>query len=271
LLAMTQFFADVDDARSPSLLTLPGPERLYSPSTLIGLALLISVGATPMAHNAQRFMIVKDKRYLTIMMFVFPFMGIFLTVVAGTLGLGGAAMFPGLSSGDQIIGQVMSAVPAFLGAMALVGVICATMSTADSILLSIGFIVSEHWYRDKPNVSKKGILMLNRWFTLSIAIFAFIASVKPELVSELAFNAFGGMLQLAPTMFAGVYIPRIGAKWAAASGLTGLTILVGSKISWFSPLLPQGIPGYLMGFVAASTVILAAVLLAPKPKTPGTT
>lgn len=263
---MGQFFADVDDVRSPSLLTLPGPEGLYSPATLIGLALLISVGATPMAHNAQRFMIVKDKRYLTIMMFVFPFMGIFLTVVAGTLGLGGAAMFPGLSSGDQIIGQVMSTVPPFLGAMALVGVICATMSTADSILLSIGFIVSEHWYRDKPEVSKKGILMLNRWFTLSIAIFAFIASVKPELVSELAFNAFGGMLQLAPTMFAGLYLPKIGPKWAAASSLVGIFILVGSKMSWFSALLPQGIPGYLLGFIGASLVIIVAGMVVPKAK-----
>jgi SSS family solute:Na+ symporter len=257
---LSQFIADVDSVSIPSLLSLPGPKGLYSPVNIIGLALLISLGATPMAHNAQRFMIVKEERYLTIMMFIFPFMGIMLTVIAGTLGLGGAAIFPGLSSGDQIIGEIMSTVPAMLGALALVGVICATMSTADSILLSIGFIVSEHYYRKKA-VSKAGILNLNRWFTLSIAIFAFIASIKPELVSELAFNAFGGMLQLAPAMIAGLYFPRIGAKWAGASGLVGLIILTTSKLGMLDSILSVGFPGYLAGFIAGSLLVGVATIV----------
>ena len=261
---LSRFLADVEAAKSPSLLSLPGPEGLYSPVTIIGLALLISLGATPMAHNAQRFMIVKDEKYLTIMMYIFPFMGFMLTAIAGFLGLGGASIFPGLESGDQIIGEIMGTVPAMLGALALVGVICATMSTADSILLSIGFIVSEHWYREKGEVSKRGILKLNRWFTLSIAIFAFIASIKPELVSELAFNAFAGMLQLAPAMIAGIYLPQIGAKWAGASGLTGLTVLVVSKFGWLTFLIPPSFPGYLSGFIAASAVVGVARIFIKK-------
>jgi solute:Na+ symporter, SSS family len=251
---LNQFFEDVDNVSIPSLLSLPGPKGLYSPVNVIGLALLISLGATPMAHNAQRFMIVKEERFLTIMMFIFPFMGIMLTVIAGTLGLGGAVIFPGLESGDQIIGEIMTTVPAVLGALALVGVICATMSTADSILLSIGFIVSEQWYR-KKKASHTGILKLNRWFTLAIAIFAFIASIKPELVSELAFNAFAGMLQLAPAMIAGLYFPKIGAKWAGASGIVGLIILFTSKLGWLDFLLTTGYPGYLAGFIAGSAIV----------------
>jgi solute:Na+ symporter, SSS family len=261
---LSQFIADVDAVSTPSLWSLPGPKELYSPVNIIGLALLISLGATPMAHNAQRFMIVKNERYLTIMMFIFPFMGILLTVIAGTLGLGGAAIFPGLSSGDQIIGEIMTNVPPLLGALALVGVICATMSTADSILLSIGFIVSEHWYRKKA-VSKIGILRLNRWFTLSIAIFAFVASIKPELVSELAFNAFGGMLQLAPAMIAGLYFPKIGAKVAGISALVGLVILIASKFGWLETILPPGYPGYLAGFIAGGIVVgIAGMIMKPE-------
>ncbi len=148
-----------------------------------------------------------------------------------------------------------------LGALTLVGVICATMSTADSILLSIGFIVSEHWYRGKKEVSKSGILKLNRWFTLAIAIFAFIASIKPELVSELAFNAFAGMLQLAPAMIAGIYIPRIGPRWAAISSLTGLGILVASKFGWLIWIIPEGYPGYLAGFIVGCSLIGIAALM----------
>ena len=116
----SKFVADVETATNPSLWSLPGPNGLYSATNIVGLALLISLGATPMAHNAQRFMIVKEERYLTAMMYIFPFMGLMLTMVAGTLGLGGAGIFPGLSSGDQIIGEVMAAVPAVLGALTLV-------------------------------------------------------------------------------------------------------------------------------------------------------
>ncbi|MAM90857.1 MAG: hypothetical protein CMI15_05205 [Opitutaceae bacterium] len=197
----------------------------------------------------------KEERYLTAMMYIFPFMGLMLTVIAGTLGLGGAAMFPGLSSGDQIIGEVMATVPAVLGALTLVGVICATMSTADSILLSIGFIASEQWYRKDKNASSRGILKLNRWFTLSIAIFAFIASVRPELVAELAFNAFGGMLQLAPSMFAGLYLPYIGARWATASAAAGVLVLLGSKADWLGSLIPSEFPGYLAGFLVGCSIV----------------
>ena len=250
-----QFIADVDAAADPSLWSLPGPKGLYSTANIIGLALLISLGAAPMAHNAQRFMIVKEERYLTAMMYIFPFMGLMLTVIAGTLGLGGAVMFPGLSSGDQIIGEVMATVPAVLGALTLVGVICATMSTADSILLSIGFIASEHWYRKNKRVSPRRILLLNRWFTLSIAIFAFIASVRPQLVAELAFNAFGGMLQLAPSMFAGLYLPYIGARWATASTAAGVVVLLAAKVGWLGPLIPSGFPDYLVGFVVACFLV----------------
>ena len=149
----------------------------------------------------------------------------------------------------------MAAVPAVLGALTLVGVICATMSTADSILLSIGFIASEHWYRKNKNVSVRGILKLNRWFTLSIAIFAFAASVKPELVAELAFNAFGGMLQLAPTMFAGLYLPSIRARWAAASSISGLAVLLAAKFGCLAPLVPNDFPGYLAGFIVACGLV----------------
>ena len=194
------------------------------------------------------------------MMYIFPFMGLMLTVVAGTLGLGGAAMFPGLSSGDQIIGEVMATVPAILGALTLVGVIRnyvnGRLHSPEHRIHRKRALVSK-----KQKVSDRWILKLNRWFTLSIAIFAFIASVRPELVAELAFNAFGGMLQLAPSMFAGLYLPYIGAKWATASTAAGVAVLLGTKAGWLVSLIPSDFPGYLAGFlVGCALVAIPAVL-----------
>ncbi|MEM8867617.1 MAG: sodium:solute symporter family protein [Verrucomicrobiota bacterium] len=261
-----QFLKDVDAVVKPSLLSIPGPKGFYSPLIIVSLALLISLGAIPMAHNAQRYMIVHDPCTLKTLMWMFPVMGVFVTFVAAVLGMGGAVHFPGLESGDQVIGKVTAAVPPMIGALATVGIIAATMSTADSILLSVGFIVSEQWYREKPQTSAKTVLRLNRWCTLTVAIFAFIASIRPELVTELAFNAFGGMLQLAPAMIAGIYRIHIGKTTAFASALGGLAIVVLGNTPLYSKLMPILMPHYMCGFLVALTVVVVGRAFFTKPR-----
>lgn len=253
---LSQFFKDVDVLFSPSLMGIPGPKNFYSPIVIISLATLISMGAVPMAHNAQRYMIVRELKYLKRMVFLFPIMGIFVTLVAMILGLGGAVHFPGLESGDQVIGKVTSAVPAVIGALATVGIVASTMSTADSILLSVGFIVSEQKYRDKSTQNSVKIRTLNRWCIAAVSLFSFLASIRPILVTELAFNAFGGMLQLTPVMFAGIYELRISRKWAFASVFSGLTIVALGNSPIYEQLPFSTVPHYFIGFVTASCVLI---------------
>ena len=260
---LSQFFADVDAVVEPSLLSVPGPSGFYSPVIIISLAVLISFGAVPMAHNAQRYMIVREEKYLYRLMWMFPVLGIFVTLIAAVLGLGGAVHFPGLESGDQVIGMVTSVVPPMIGALATVGIIAATMSTADSILLSVGFIVSEQWYRKSEKTSTKSVLRLNRWCTLAVAIFAFLASIRPTLITEFAFNAFGGMLQLAPVMFAGIYQLRISRVTAFASSITGLSFVVLGATPLYAMCLPVGIPPYLSGFIVSICVVVIGRIVFP--------
>lgn len=249
------FFEDVGAVADPSLLELPGPNGLYTPLVVVSLAILISVGAVPMAHNAQRFMIVRDEKYLKRLMWMFPVMGIFVTAVAGILGLGGAVHFQGLESGDQVLGAVTAAVPPMIGALATVGIIAATMSTADSILLSVGFIISEQWYRGRPKDNAKQILRLNRWSTLAVAVFAFLASIRPGLITEFAFNAFGGMLQLAPVMFVGVYELKLDKRFAFASAASGLAFVILGVTPLYAALPLDGLPPYFAGFIVAIVVV----------------
>ena len=250
-----RFFKDVDALYDPSLMGIPGPKHFYTPTIIISLAVLISLGAIPMAHNAQRYMIVRELSYLRRIMFLFPAMGIFVTLVAMVLGLGGAVHFPGLESGDQVIGRVTAAVPAAIGALATVGIVASTMSTADSILLSIGFIVSEQKYRNNHTHNHNQIRTLNRWCILTVTVFSFVASIQPSLVTEFAFNAFGGMLQLAPVMIAGIYEMRIAKHWAFVSALSGLSIVVLGNTPLYGYLPFNEVPHYFVGFIIALTVL----------------
>ena len=113
-LDFSAFLADVDAVHEDSLLGLPGPKGLYTAPMLIGIVILLSFGGVSMAHNAQCLMMAKDEKFLKILMFAFPFMAIATTVMAGILGLGGAVVFPGLESGDQVIGKVTASVPAII-------------------------------------------------------------------------------------------------------------------------------------------------------------
>ncbi|MEM9026160.1 MAG: hypothetical protein AAGB06_04415, partial [Verrucomicrobiota bacterium] len=248
------FLADVDTVHEESLLDIPGPNGLYTLPVLIGIAIMLSFGGISMAHNAQRFMMAESEKSLKVLMFVFPIMGIATTAMAGILGLGGAVIFPNLESGDQVIGTITASVPAIIGAMATIGIIAATMSTADSILLSVGFIVSEQRFRGRADVAPKKILNIHRWFTLGISAFALIASIKPELVTELVFGAFGGMLQLTPAMIVGIY-HKNPSKWlGAASAIAGLVILIASTSSVYQESPFSSLPGYFSGFIAACLI-----------------
>ena len=263
-LDFSAFLADVDAVHEESLLGLPGPKGLYTFPMLLSIAILLSFGGISMAHNSQRFMMAGEQKYLRILMFVFPFMGIVTTGMAGILGLGGAVIFPELASGDQVIGAITASVPAIIGAMATIGIIAATMSTADSILLSVGFIVSEQAYRGKKDVPTKRILTIHRVFTLGISLFAFIASIKPELVTELVFGAFGGMLQLAPAMILGLY-HKNPSKWIGAGSVAaGWAVMLGSSTKIYKSSILEMFPGYFSGFLAASLVIAVQLFLKGK-------
>lgn len=262
---LIKFLADVDALNTPSLLDLPGPENLYTPTIIISLAVLISLGAVPMAHNAQRYMIVRELKYLKRLMYMFPIMGIFVTFIAMILGLGGAVHFPGLESGDQVIGRVTAVVPAALGALATIGIVASTMSTADSILLSVGFIVSEQKYRNNLTKDSNRIRFLNRWCIIAVSVFSFFASIRPSLVTELAFNAFGGMLQLAPVMFAGIYGLRITNTCAFCSVFGGLIIVVLGNTPLYTKLAFSTIPHYFVGFILAVFILCLGRLQYRRP------
>ena len=172
------------------------------------------------------------------------------------LGLGGAVHFPGLESGDQVIGRVTAAVPAAIGALATIGIVASTMSTADSILLSVGFIVSEQKYRNNSSQNYNQIRSLNRWCILTVTVFSFMASIQPSLVTEFAFNAFGGMLQIAPVMIVGIYEIRIAKIWAFISALSGLSIVVLGNTPLYGQLPFNEIPHYFVGFITAIAMLV---------------
>lgn len=253
-LDFSAFLTDVDAVHEESLLSIPGPNGLYTAPVLIGISILLSFGAISMTHNAQRFMMAESEKSLKTLMFIFPVIGAVTTAMAGILGLGGAVVYPDLESGDQIIGTITANAPAIIGAMATIGIIAATMSTADSILLSVGFIVSEQRYRGQKDVPPKRILKIHRWFTLGISVFALIASIQPELVAELVFGAFGGMLQLTPAMIVGIY-HKNPSKWiATASAGSGLIVLASSASDFYASSAFGSLPGYLSGFLAAALI-----------------
>lgn len=258
---LIEFLRDVDKVSEPSLLSLPGPTGLYTVSTLLAISLFLSLGTLGMPHMAKRYIIVNDQSTLTMMAWIFPFMGFALILVSGTVGLGGAVQFPGLTGGDTIIGRVAATAPGILGAMALVGIIAATMSTADSLLLTFGFIVTEQVHRGQHQRETGRIYRFNKWFTLAVAILAYAGSVKPlALVADLAFISFSAITQLVPVFLAGLYELKLRVGFALCSIASGIGTLV--LLHKFPEILPPSyrLHPFLWAFSLATLFVLIGVV-----------
>ena len=129
----------------------------------------------------------------------------------------------------------------------------------------MGFIVSEQKYRNNLTKDSNRIRFLNRWCIIAVSVFSFFASIRPSLVTELAFNAFAGMLQLAPVMFAGIYGLRITNACAFCSVFGGLIIVVLGNTPLYTKLPFSTIPHYFVGFILAVFILCLGRLLYRRP------
>ena len=185
-------------------------------------------------------------------------MGIFLITTTGIMALGGVIEFPGLESADAVVGRMLEIAIGPIGAIALLGVIAATMSTADSLLLSFGSVITEETAQAQSDRAPR--IRAGRYFTFVIAVFAFIASINPpNLVVQLVVLSFGGTFQLAPVYLAGIFKKPCHPIPAILSILCGVGTLV--VFQYF--VLPEsrlGLPPALWGFMVSSSIVIISIL-----------
>ncbi|MCF7862258.1 sodium:solute symporter family protein [Candidatus Woesearchaeota archaeon] len=227
---LESFFGQVE-ATDANLLSLPGPTGLFTIPMLISYFLMIFLMPITQPQLTMRYLIPKNRKVLKSMLIATPIIAFLAIVPTMFIGFGAKIIDPSLPSGDLALNTVLGIFPEIIVALAVIGVIAASMSTADSQILALSSLIT------KDLVKSKNKMMIARLSILAISILAYLIAMNPpKLIVTLSVLSFAGTLQIAPAMIGGLYWKRGTSHGAIWSMVLGTSVLV--MFQWFikSPL-----------------------------------
>lgn len=245
-------------ASKPQSLSLPGNRGFWTgPMFFSHTIFFIAVFFQP--HLMTRAMMARDDKQVRIIG-----LGLILTIFialipAGLIGLGAQLLYPVGTESNQIAGLVLadmagiSSLGICLAILMIVGVLGASMSTADSLLLSIGQVSMRDIIHPYKKISHSSQVWLTRVIMLAFLGVAFILGLNPpEIMIDLVGYSTAGTAIIIPTM--------LGYRWKYRSKLGAfLSILIGSitlGILAVTGLKPLGMHAGFFGLISAAFTYL---------------
>ena len=165
------------------------------------------------------------------------------------------------------ISMVRRIFPGLISGVLLSAVLAASMSTADSQLLSAASAFASDVYKPiirKNRVSDREMLWAGRLVVLGVAAVALLIASNPNTGSIMALvsNAWGVFgAAFGPTIMLSLFWRRFNFKGAVAGILTGAFVDIG----WFAFLSSTGIYELAPGFLAGTLAAVAVTLCTEKP------
>ena len=190
----TSMFERIEE-KNPKLLSIPGPTGLLNTQFLLVSFLTIVLMPISQPQLFARFTVMRDERSMIEMvlgMSVFVFLIITPTIA---IGMYGAINYPDLPASEFWVKTLVNDQPEIIGALAVVGLIAAAMSTADSQLFALESEVS-------PTIRTYSF---RKFPILIFAIMAFgLAVLSSSELLLLATVSFAGTSLLAPMILLAV-------------------------------------------------------------------
>ena len=226
----------------PDLLTLPGPEGLFTPGVWFGMTIALSFGIVFQPHMMIRFYTAASARTLKWLGATTPIYLMTLYIPAAMVGLGGALVLPDLEIADQVFPELLfQYAPAWLTGLILAGATAAAMSTLDSILHSNMTVLTRDIYQRfvAPGRSQAHYVMFGRGVVLVLLAVGYVLSVSTfDFLVTLITLSGAGALQLMPAIL-GVCYPgrRCTTRAGVIAGISaGLITLYVTRVLVFQPL-----------------------------------
>ena len=256
-------------AHKPEMLTLPGPSGFYTPEMFASYCLLFGmIMFQPQLMN--RMLMARDKKQIHAVGYSVLGAAAIFYILPAFFGLGAAVLYPDLTESNQVMGQVFRTISAagLIGLIAtgliLIGTVGAAMSTADSMLLAIGQILTRDVVRPFKRTPHSVQVVMSRVVMVLALIAAFVIGMNPpRLMIDLALGSVAWAAVMAPAMV-GFLWPRRNAYAALASIVIGGGALATMT---FMKIKPFGYhEGFICMLIAALIYVGGSYLLPPKPQ-----
>ena len=220
--SLFQELASVNEA----LLSVPGPNGLFTPQFLIASFLVILCLPITQPQLTIRLVIIRNLRtthLMAVAVGIFAMLIIFPTIF---IGLYGAVRHADLSTADFLSQVLLYEQPDFIAAVAVVGLLAAGLSTSDSMIFALGTelrSVLPDRYRQNLNIPKVAIVV----FAAIAVVFSLLAG---DQLAILARVSFAGTSMLAPLILSAVLSEKKPHPLIIVSTAAALVIFLASLL-----------------------------------------
>ncbi|MEM4700266.1 MAG: sodium:solute symporter family protein [Candidatus Nezhaarchaeales archaeon] len=253
------------ESEHPELLSVPGPGSFFSFPKFLELTLPWFFFALTNPQVSQRLFIPKSAPSLRGMVVGFFAFGLLYTLTTVTLGLVARAVGVAASPPDRAMPIILrTMVPPPLALAVALGILSAGVTTANSILLSLGSMVGRDVYAALSRRPSERVEMRVGYAVLAaeaLLIWLF-AMQRPGLITLLAVMASGGLLVQLPAIVGAFFWRRGTAAGAVASMVAGG---VATGLLYYHGLSPAGLGPPIWGLALTTAVYVAVSLATERP------
>ena len=191
---------DQVEAANAALLSVPGPNNLFTPQFLIASFLVILMIPVTQPQLTIRLVIMRNLKTTHLMAVAVGIFAILIILPTAFIGMYGALRYPDAETSDFLSQVLLYEQPDFIAAIAVVGLLAAGLSTTDSQIFAMGTEL-----RSLMKGDEKKVLKIARIGIFGFAIVAMIFSIlASDQLVMLARVSFAGTAMLAPMILTGV-------------------------------------------------------------------
>ncbi|MGE7269889.1 sodium:solute symporter family protein [Brevibacillus panacihumi] len=231
---------------------------------ILGFALAFGLSVAIAPYELARMYTMKSQRTVRL---AIGFSFIFQAVIAIAICLVGFAMrslYPIMNNADAASSiMAVNVLPPFIGALIVVAILAAIMSTVSGVMIVSASAISHDIYGIlKPNATDKQKMTINKIATVVLSIIPLIFAIKPFDMVQFIVIVQSSMV--ASFFFATVVI---GLNWKRATGTAALISMLGgvaTVLIWYLMQKPFGLNEVIPG-VLVSTVLLIVCSYFTKP------
>ncbi|MAL98111.1 sodium:solute symporter family protein [Hydrocarboniclastica marina] len=249
----------------PQSLVVPGI-GLFSFVTFLGLTIPWFFFSLSNPQVSQRLFMPSSLRAMRQMLLGFLVFGLIYTLVSVLWGFSALVAFPDLESADLATPTLLGSnhVPPILGAVVLVGILAAAVSTIDSIMLTLSSMVARDVYANlKAGRTDQRQLVAGKIVIPVIALLAYgFAELELDLIAILSVAASSGLVATVPAII-GAFYWRRGTAAGALASVIGTSVFVLALYATGNALL--GLPAGIWGIIVATALFVGVSLLTRPP------
>jgi SSS family solute:Na+ symporter len=253
----------------PALLTTPGPNTYFNFPKFLGLTLPWFFFALTNPQVSQRLFIPKSVGSARNMIWGFLIFGFVYTLICTLFGLTAHVLYPAMADPDMVMPTLLAErAPIIASLLITLGILAAAVTTANSIILTLGSMVARDVYKALGRTATEHREMqVGRIIILVMAAALIAFSWRPfGLIVELSVLSSAGLLALVPALIGAFF-------WRKATGAGALaSMIIGGLMTatlYFGHVYPLGQWPGVWGFVCTGVTFIVVSLVTNAPEHAG--